>query len=172
MSQLEVRVGLGKANDVGILVLDPAQNFRATRRSRRSPLNIPVDHSHAESGSLPGVTGGYFPLVSISAIWPAKSWASCCTSGIDREASGLGKARIWTPGIPSEEARACAARVKLSVMTLTEGTPRVSVTTVSWRPHAVQLPQSAIPCTTASHCSISSSMVSSEQGALKLNLRR
>ncbi len=76
------------------------------------------------------------------------------------------------PGIPSAEARECAALVKLSVMTLTDGTPPVSVTTVSWRPHAVQLPQSAIPCTTASHCSSSSPMVSSEHGALKLNLRR
>ena len=91
---------------------------------------------------------------------------------MERGASGLGNARIWTVGIPRDVARAWAALVKLSVMTLTEGTPRLSVTTVSWRPHAVQLPQSAIPCTTASHCSISSSMVSSEQGALKLNLRR
>ena len=163
---------LRQANDVGMLALDPGQNFWATRRTGRSPLNIPVDHFHHESGALGDATRDYSPLVSISAIWPAYSCASCCTSGIDREASGLGKARIWTPGIPSEEARACAARVKLSVMTLTEGTPRVSVTTVSWRPHAVQLPQSAIPCTTASHCSISSSMVSSEHGALKLNLRR
>ena len=75
-------------------------------------------------------------------------------------------------GIPRDEARAWAARVKLSVMTLTEGTPRLSVITVSWRPHAVQLPQSAIPCTTASHWATNSSMVSSAQGALKLNLRR
>ena len=77
-----------------------------------------------------------------------------------------------TVGIPSEDALAWAARVKLSVMTLTEGMPRVSVTTVSWRPHAVQLPQSAMPCTTASHWATSSSMVSSEQGALKLNFCR
>ena len=91
---------------------------------------------------------------------------------MERGASGLGRARIWTVGIPKDEARAWAALVKLSVMTLTEGTPRLSVTTVSWRPHAVQLPQSAIPCTTASHCATNSSMVSSAQGALKLNLRR
>ena len=90
-------------------------------------------------------------MVSISAICPMYSCAICLTSGIERGASGLGSARIWTVGMPNEDARACAARVKLSVMTLTEGTPRLSVITVSWRPHAVQLPQSAIPCTTASH---------------------
>ena len=75
-----------------------------------------------------------------------------------------------TPGIPSELARACAARVNALVITLTEGTPRDSVTTVSWRPHAVQEPQSAMPCTTASHSSTRASMVSSAQGMLKVNL--
>lgn len=91
---------------------------------------------------------------------------------MDRGARGLGSASICTLGIPRDDARAWAARVKLSVMTLTDGMPRVSVITVSWRPHAVQLPQSAIPCTTASHCATKSSMVSSEQGALKLNFCR
>ena len=75
-----------------------------------------------------------------------------------------------TPGIPREAARAWAARVKALVMTLTDGTPRDSVTTVSWRPHAVQEPQSAMPCTTASHSSTRPSMVSSAQGILKVNL--
>ena len=77
-----------------------------------------------------------------------------------------------TPGIPREAARAWAALVKALVMTLTEGIPRDSVITVSWRPHAVQDPQSAMPCTMASHSLISSSRVSSAQGALKLNLLR
>ncbi len=77
-----------------------------------------------------------------------------------------------TPGIPNELGRAWAALVKALVMTLTEGIPLDSVITVSWRPHAVQEPQSAMPCITASHSSISSSSVSWAQGALKLNLLR
>ncbi len=74
------------------------------------------------------------------------------------------------PGIPRDAARARAARVKALVMTLTEGMPRVSVTTVSWRPHAVQEPQSAMPCTMASHSATKASIVSSAQGILKVNL--
>ena len=64
-----------------------------------------------------------------------------------------------TPGIPSAAARAWAARVKLLVMTLTEGVPWDSVITVSWRPHAVQEPQSAMAWMMASHsCSNASSL--------------
>jgi hypothetical protein len=59
-----------------------------------------------------------------------------------------------------------AARVKELVMTLTEGMPRDSVITVSWRPHAVQEPQSAMPWITASHSSVSEFSVSSAQAAL------
>ncbi|MQG81464.1 MAG: hypothetical protein FI692_06745 [SAR202 cluster bacterium] len=55
-------------------------------------------------------------------------------------------------------------------MTLTDGIPWDSVKTVSWRPHAVQDPQSATPCTMASQSSIKESMVSSAQGRLKVNL--
>ena len=84
-------------------------------------------------------------MVSRPTISSAYSWAICCTSGTLREASGLGKTTMRTPGIPREAARAWAARVKALVITLTDGTPRDSVTTVSWRPHAVQDPQSAIP---------------------------
>ncbi len=66
-----------------------------------------------------------------------------------------------TPGIPSEAARRLAARVKLLVMTLTEGFPLDSVNTVSWRPHAVQEPQSAMAWMMASHsCSRASSLPS------------
>ena len=71
-----------------------------------------------------------------------------------------------TPGIPSELALAWAARVKVLVMTLTEGVPLDSVTTVSWRPHAVQEPQSAMACITTSHSSASDSSVSGAQAAL------
>ncbi len=71
-----------------------------------------------------------------------------------------------TPGIPRELALACAARVKVLVMTLTEGVPLDSVTTVSWRPHAVQEPQSAMACITTSHSSASDSSVSGAQAAL------
>ena len=70
------------------------------------------------------------------------------------------------PGIPSEVTLALAARVNELVMTLTEGIPWDSVITVSWRPHAVQEPQSAIPWITASHSWVKASMVSWAQAAL------
>ena len=94
------------------------------------------------------------------------------TCGIDLGVSGLGNTTIRTPCIPSEVALAYAALVKLLVITLTDGIPFDSVTTVSWRPHAVQEPQSAIAWIIASHCSVNSFIVSSEQAALKLNLLR
>ena len=47
-----------------------------------------------------------------------------------------------TPGIPRDVALALAALVNVLVITLTEGMPLDSVFTVSWRPHAVQEPQS------------------------------
>ena len=56
------------------------------------------------------------------------------------------------------------------VITLTEGTPWDSVNTVSWRPHAVQEPQSATPWTIASQSSMRDSIVSSAHGRLKVNL--
>ena len=71
-----------------------------------------------------------------------------------------------TPGIPSEAARRLAARVKLLVMTLTEGVPLDSVNTVSWRPHAVQEPQSAMAWIMASHSCNSSSSLPSGWAAL------
>ena len=70
------------------------------------------------------------------------------------------------PGIPSDVARAWAARVNALVITLTEGTPLDSVTIVSWRPHAVQEPQSAMAWTTTSHSAVKATRVSSAQGAL------
>ena len=70
------------------------------------------------------------------------------------------------PGIPRAVALAWAALVKVLVMTLTEGTPFDSVITVSWRPHAVQEPQSAMACITASQSLIRDCKVSSAQGAL------
>ena len=70
------------------------------------------------------------------------------------------------PGMPSEVTLALAARVKELVMTLTEGKPLDSVITVSWRPHAVQEPQSAMPWITASHSWVSESRVSWAQAAL------
>ncbi len=71
-----------------------------------------------------------------------------------------------TPGIPSEAARRLAARVKLLVITLTEGLPLDSVYTVSWRPHAVQEPQSAMAWMMASHSCNSASSFSSGCAAL------
>ena len=113
----------------------------------------------------------YLP-VSSPTISGAKSRAICFTSSTERTAKGLGMTTMRAPGMPSEVTLALAARVKELVMTLTEGMPRDSVITVSWRPHAVQDPQSDMPCITASHSLISSSRVSSAQGALKLNLLR
>ena len=75
------------------------------------------------------------------------------------------------PGIPSEAARRLAARVKLLVITLTEGLPLDSVNTVSWRPHAVQEPQSAMAWMMASHSLSSASSLSSGCGALYVDLR-
>ena len=70
------------------------------------------------------------------------------------------------PGMPRNAARVWAARVNELVITLTDGTPLDSVTTVSWRPHAVQEPQSAIAWTTTSHSAARESRVSWAQGAL------
>ena len=52
---------------------------------------------------------------------------------------------ILAPGIPRADVRARAARVNELVIMLRDGTPLDSVTTVSWRPHVVQDPQSATP---------------------------
>jgi len=73
-----------------------------------------------------------------------------------------------TPGMPKELARAWAALVKALVMTLTEGMPRDSVITVSWRPHAVQDPQSATAWMMAWHWEARSSNTSSGDGMLWL----
>ena len=70
------------------------------------------------------------------------------------------------PGMPSDVTLAWAARVKELVITLTEGIPWDSVITESWRPHAVQEPQSAIPWITASHSWDKESRVSWAQAAL------
>ena len=107
----------------------------------------------------------YLP-VSSPTISGAYSWAICRTSATLRTASGLGSTTMRTPGIPREFALAWAALVKALVMTLTEGTPLDSVITVSWRPHAVQEPQSAIAWTTTSHCSANESSVSVAQAEL------
>jgi len=107
----------------------------------------------------------YLP-VSRPTISGAKSWAICWTSGMVRGASGLGSTTMRTPGIPKAVARAWAALVKVLVMTLTDGTPLDSVITVSWRPHAVQDPQSAMAWITTSHSSERDWMVLSAQGAL------
>ena len=86
-----------------------------------------------------------YPAVRSPTISDAYSWAICCTSGTLLGVNGLGRTTMRTPGIPKDVALAWAARVKELVITLTDGTPLVSVITVSWRPHAVQDPQSAIP---------------------------
>ena len=103
----------------------------------------------------------YLPPVSNPTISGANSWAICCTSAAGRLARGLGSTTMRAPGMPSEAARRLAARVKLLVMTLTEGIPADSVTIVSWRPHAVQLPQSAMAWMMASHSRSSASSFSS-----------
>ena len=111
------------------------------------------------------------PSVSNPTISGAKSWAIRCTSATGRDARGLGSTTMRAPGIPREAARRLAARVKLLVMTLTEGVPWDSVITVSWRPHAVQEPQSAMAWMMASHSDSSASSLSPGWGALYVDLR-
>jgi uncharacterized protein YegL len=81
-------------------------------------------------------------------------------------AKGLGSTTIRAQGMPRDAALVWAARVKVLVITLTDGTPLDSVTTESWRPHAVQEPQSAIPWTITSHSADNESKVSSAHAAL------
>ncbi len=47
-------------------------------------------------------------------------------------------------------ARASAAPVNPAVMIVTAGRPSFSNSTLSWRPHVMQAPQSPTPCTIAS----------------------
>ena len=105
-------------------------------------------------------------LVSRETISGAKSWAICWTSAAERVARGLGITTMRAPGIPRVVTLALAARVKALVITLRDGTPLVSVITVSWRPHVVQDPQSATPWITTSHSWARDSRVSAAQGAL------
>ena len=87
-------------------------------------------------------------MATICGAYSCAIWRTA--SGL-RVAKGLGKMTIRAPGIPRAAALAWAARVNALVITLTDGTPLDSVTTVSWRPHAVQEPQSAMAWTTTSH---------------------
>ena len=116
----------------------------------------------------PGVIGlgGVYRPVSSPAISGAWSWAIWRTAAGGREARGLGRVAMRAAGIPRAAARARAARPKLLVMTLTDGTPPASVTTVSWRPHAVQEPQSAMAWMMASHSARSAASPASGCGAL------
>ena len=54
-------------------------------------------------------------------------------------------------GNPKASARMRAAWVKACVMTVTAARPRFSASIPSWRPHAVQDPQSATAWMIASH---------------------
>ena len=105
-------------------------------------------------------------VVKRPTISAANPLAISLTSWTLRVASGLGMTTMRTPGMPREAARAWAARVNALVMTLTDGTPLASVATVSWRPHAVQDPQSTTPWMMASHRADSESRVSWGHGAL------
>ena len=126
--------------------------FLVLNRLRRSNRPHPNPLPQAGEGTLVPFGASYLP-VSNPTISGAKSWAICLTSGMVRGARGLGNTTMRTPGIPRAVARALAARVKGLGMTLTDGTPLDSVIIVSWRPHAVQEPQSAMACITTSHSS-------------------
>ena len=117
-------------------------------------------------GHLGEVCQRTYPVVTKLTISGAYSWAIWRTSSGLRVARGLGRVTIRVPGIPNAVARAWAALVKELVITLTVGTPLDSVSTASWRPHAVQDPQSATAWTMTSHFSLSDSRVSGAQGAL------
>ena len=125
------------------LVLNRLQRIN---RPNHNPLPL------AGEGTLVSFESDYLP-VSNPTISGAKSWAICLTSGMVRGAKGLGNSTMRTPGIPRAVARAWAALVNVLVMTLTDGTPLDSVIIVSWRPHAVQEPQSAMACITTAHSS-------------------
>jgi hypothetical protein len=74
-------------------------------------------------------------------------------------------------GIPKASALRRAARVKASVMTVTAARPRFSASMPSWRPHAVQDPQSATAWMIASQVRASWSKTTSGVGTLWLILR-
>ena len=71
-------------------------------------------------------------------------------------------------GRPKALARNSAALVNAFVMTVTAGTPRFSDSIPSWRPHAVQEPQSATAWMMAWHWEARSSNTSSGDGMLWL----
>ena len=73
--------------------------------------------------------------------------------------------------IPRASARMRAAWVKASVMMVTAARPRFSASIPSWRPHAVQDPQSATAWMMASHSRASWSKTSSGVGILWLIFR-
>ena len=78
---------------------------------------------------------------------------------------------VGCPGMPRWLRRMSASRVKADVTTVTDGTPLFSVSIPSWRPHAVQDPQSATAWTTASALAEMSSSRLAGAGVLALALR-
>lgn len=74
-------------------------------------------------------------------------------------------------GMPSILALIVAAVRKASVNTVAAGRPLFSNSTVSWRPHDMQDPQSATPWMTASHEFVSRAMTSGGVGTEALNFR-
>ncbi len=73
--------------------------------------------------------------------------------------------------IPNALALSSAAFVNARVITVTAGRPRFSDSIPSWRPHAVQDPQSATAWTMASHSAARLSSTSPGVGILWLALR-
>lgn len=74
-------------------------------------------------------------------------------------------------GNPKASARMRAARVNACVMTVTAARPRFSDSIPSWRPHAVQDPQSATAWMIASQVRANWSRTASGVGMLWLILR-
>ena len=102
-----------------------------------------------------------------STLWCAR----CCACAVVLLARGCSITTTGCSGNPRAAARMRAAWVKASVMTVTAARPRFSASIPSWRPHAVQDPQSATAWMIASHSLASWSKTSSGVGILWLILR-
>jgi hypothetical protein len=97
--------------------------------------------------------------------------ARSCTCSRLLLASGWSTITTGWSGNPKAWARIRAAWVKACVMTVTAAQPRFSASIPSWRPHAVQDPQSATAGMIASQELASWSNISSGVGRLWLIFR-
>ena len=86
-------------------------------------------------------------------------------------AIGCSTTTVGCCGMPRTLALIVAAVLNASVMTVTAGHPLFSISIVSWRPHDMQDPQTATPCTMASQDFAIRSITSGGVGTEALNFR-